>query len=122
MHDGTRRVITTSASCSTPLTAPVLADEEAEAIAAVFAALADPVRIKILHRLASVAPEGVCVCDLIEPLGITQSAVSYHVRQLRAAGLISRDRRGKFNFYALRAGALERVALLAGPTTLREAS
>ena len=68
----------TAATCTTPITAPALDSESAEALAGVFGSLADPARIKVVHRLASVAPEGVCVCDLIEPLGLTQPAVSYH--------------------------------------------
>jgi ArsR family transcriptional regulator len=114
--------VITPATCRTPLTAVALDDEQAEALAGVFAALADPGRVKILHRLSSVAPAGVCVCDLVEPLGFTQSAVSYHLKILREAGLISRDRRGQFNYYALRAEALGRVAALVGHDPLADAS
>jgi ArsR family transcriptional regulator len=110
----------TSATCRTPITAAALADEEAGAIAELFGALADPARVKILHRLASVAPEGVCVCDLMEPLALTQPAVSYHVKLLRQAGLIARERRGKFNYYSLREEAFGRIAALVGqPSSAR---
>jgi ArsR family transcriptional regulator len=112
----------TSATCQTPITATALDDDEAEAIAELFGALADAARVKILHRLASVAPEGVCVCDLLAPLGLTQSAVSYHVKLLRQAGLIERERRGKFNYYRLRVEAMGRVATLVGHAPLARAS
>jgi ArsR family transcriptional regulator len=115
-------VIVTAATCSTPLTAPALADDEAEALAGVFGALADPGRVKLLHRLSSAAPLGVCVCDLAGPLELTQPAVSYHLRILREAGLVSRERRGQFNYYALRAEALARVASLVGHDPLARAS
>jgi ArsR family transcriptional regulator len=106
--------LVTAATCTTPLTAPVLDDETAEALAGVFGALADPARIKVLHRLASASPEGVCVCDLLEPLGLTQSAVSYHLRVLLQSALVRRERRGQFNYYSLRADALGRLAMLVG--------
>ena len=106
--------LVTAATCTTPLTARALDDESAEALAGVFGALADPARIKVLHRLASVAPEGVCVCDLLGPLGLTQSSVSYHLKLLLHAGLIRRERRGQYNYYALRPDALARLAALVG--------
>ena len=68
--------------CNTPIVAPALSDEAAENLARVLKAVADPMRIKILHRLASAAPENVCVCDLTEPLGLTQPTVSHHLRVL----------------------------------------
>jgi ArsR family transcriptional regulator len=105
----------TAATCTTPLTAPALDDESAAALAGLFGALADPARIKIIHRLASVAPEGVCVCDLLAPLGLAQSAVSYHLKVLLQSGLVRRERRGQFNYYALRADALSRLATVVGP-------
>jgi ArsR family transcriptional regulator, arsenate/arsenite/antimonite-responsive transcriptional repressor len=105
----------TAATCTTPLTAPALDTASAEALAGLFGALADPARIKLIHRMASVAPEGVCVCDLIEPLGLAQSAVSYHLKLLLQSGLVERERRGQFNYYALRADALARLAMLVGP-------
>ena len=105
----------TAATCTTPITAPALDSESAEALAGVFGSLADPARIRVMHRLASVAPEGVCVCDLIEPLGLTQPAVSYHLRVLLQAGLVQRERRGQFTYYTLRGDALSRLALLVAP-------
>jgi ArsR family transcriptional regulator len=108
--------VVTAATCTTPLTAPALDSESAQALAALFGALADPARIKLIHRLASVAPAGVCVCDLIEPLGLAQSAVSYHLKLLLQSGLVERERRGQFNYYALRADALARLAMVVAPT------
>ena len=81
---------------------------------AVLKAVAEPMRVKILHRLASAAPEAVCVCDLTAPLGLTQPTVSYHLRVLRQAGLVDRDRRASFAYYSLRPGALEHLGMLLG--------
>ena len=88
--------------CRTPVMAPALRDEEAEAIARSLKAVAEPMRIKILHRLASAAPDGVCVCDLVEPLGLTQPTVSHHLKILLDAGLVDRRHPGPFSYYAPR--------------------
>src|SRR5512133_3204569 len=78
------------AACCTPLGAPSLSDDEAEATARLFKALADPHRVKILNLLAT-SPEPVCVCEFTGPLGISQPTVSHHLKKLVAAGLLDRD-------------------------------
>lgn len=98
--------------CRTPVVAPALSDEEAESLARVLKAVAEPMRIKILHRLASAAPEGVCVCDLVTPLGLTQPGVSHHLRVLFEAGLVDRRQERSFVYYSLREQALDRLAAL----------
>jgi ArsR family transcriptional regulator, arsenate/arsenite/antimonite-responsive transcriptional repressor len=83
------------------LAAPSLSDAEAVATAEVFKALADPARVRIVNVLAtSAAP--VCVCNLIEPLGLSQPTVSHHLRRLVDAGLLEREQRGRWAYYALR--------------------
>jgi ArsR family transcriptional regulator, arsenate/arsenite/antimonite-responsive transcriptional repressor len=108
--------------CETPLVAPVLSDAQAEALAAALKAVAEPMRVKILHRLASAAPHGVCVCDLTAPLGLAQPSVSYHLRILRNAGLVDRRQERNFAYYSVRPGALEHLAMLIAPARLAEAS
>ena len=96
-------------SCCPPLLDGVLDGEEAETLAAGFRALADPHRIRLLSLLAA-APEGeACTCDLIEPLGLAQPTVSHHLRILLEAGLVSRDRRGRWTWYRV---DRERLGLL----------
>jgi ArsR family transcriptional regulator len=107
--------------CKTPLVAPALSDAQAEALAEALKAVADPMRVKILHRLASAAPDGVCVCDLIAPLGLAQPSVSYHLRILRNAGLVDRRRERNFSYYSVRPGALDHLAMLIAPDRLRAA-
>ena len=102
-------------ACDTPLVAPAMDDGEAEALARTLKAVADPMRVKILHRLSSAAPDGVCVCDLTAPLGIEQPSVSYHLRILRQAGLVERRRDASFAYYSVRADALARLADLLAP-------
>jgi len=98
--------------CTTPLVAPVLADEQAESLARLLKAIAEPMRIKILHRLTSAAPEGVCVCDLTAPLGLSQPSVSHHLRVLWTAGLVDRRQDRNFVYYSVRQSALDHLATL----------
>lgn len=104
-----------SLACTTPLVAPAMPDAEAVALARALKAVADPNRVKLLHRLVSAAPDGVCVCDLTAPLGIEQPSVSYHLRVLRQAGLVERRRGGGYAYYSVRADALRRLAGLLAP-------
>jgi ArsR family transcriptional regulator, arsenate/arsenite/antimonite-responsive transcriptional repressor len=98
--------------CRMPIVGPVLSDEDAESLAKVLKAVAEPMRIKILHRLASAAPEPVCVCDLTEPLGLTQPTVSHHLRVLWLAGLVDRRQEATFVYYTVRDEAMNHLAAL----------
>ena len=99
--------------CCVPLNAAVLSDEEAEATAGLFKALADPARVRIMNVLATSDGEPVCVCHLIEPLGLAQPTVSHHMKRLLDAGLVEREQRGKWAYFSLRPEAVERLALVA---------
>ena len=98
--------------CCAPLGAPVLSDEEAEATAAVFRALSDPARVKIVNLLAT-SGGPVCVCHLIEPLRLSQPTVSHHCKKLLDVGLVEREQRGKWAYFSLRADALQTLAAVA---------
>ena len=100
----------TTISCCTPLAAPALSHEEAEATAAVFRALGDPARVRLVNVLA--AGDAVCVCDLQQPLGLSQPTVSHHLKKLADAGLVVREQRGRWAYYSLDREALARVAAL----------
>jgi ArsR family transcriptional regulator, arsenate/arsenite/antimonite-responsive transcriptional repressor len=94
-------------ACCAPLRAtPISADEAAE-LARRFAALADPVRLRLLSLLATDPDGAVCACDLVEPVGKSQPTVSHHLRVLREAGLVTVEKRGTNNWYAAVPGALE---------------
>ena len=96
------------AACCTPLDAPTMSHEESEVTAALFKALADPARVRIVNMLAT-ADEDVCVCDLTPQLGLSQPTVSHHLRKLAEAGLLRRRRQGTWAFYSLDRDALERL-------------
>ena len=98
--------------CCAPLTAPALSDAEAEATAELFRALGDPARIKIVNLLAT-SDEPVCVCNLVEPLGLAQPTVSHHLKRLVDAGLLEREQRGKWAYFSLAPGAAARLSVLA---------
>src|ERR671922_2750355 len=95
-------------SCCRPLSAPVLSDEEADATARLFKALGDPARVRIVNLLAP-SDEPVCVCELVEPLGLTQPTVSHHLKKLTDAGLLRREQRGKWAYFALNTEASSRL-------------
>jgi len=95
-----------SVTCCGPLGAPALSDEQAAATADVFKALADPARVRIVNMLAT-SGEPVCVCHLIEPLGLSQPTVSHHLKKLTDAGLLAREQRGKWAYFSLRPEAVE---------------
>jgi ArsR family transcriptional regulator, arsenate/arsenite/antimonite-responsive transcriptional repressor len=98
-----------AAACCVPLATTRLSDEEAETTAAVFKALGDPHRVRIVNLLA--AAEGpVCVCDLTPALGISQPTVSHHLKRLLTAGLVDRERRGTWSYYSLNSTAIARLA------------
>jgi len=89
-----------------------LNEDAAAATAALFAALGNAARVRIVNLLA--AGDGpVCLCNLIEPLGLAQATVSQHLKRLVEAGLVLREERGKWSYFSLDAAAFERVAALA---------
>ena len=99
-------------ACCAPLAAPVLSDAEAEATAELFKALADPARGRIVNLVAT-AEEPVCACELYEPLGLSQPTVSHHLKKLVDAGLLEREQRGKWAYFALKRDAVEKLAAVA---------
>jgi ArsR family transcriptional regulator len=97
-------------SCA-PLAAPDLEPAEASATAALFAALGHPARVRIVNMLAG-SGEPVCLCNLLEPLGLAQATVSQHLKRLVEAGLVRREERGKWSYFSLRADAFEQMDAL----------
>ena len=103
---------TAAVACCAPLSAPTLSDDEADATAAVFRSLGDANRVKIINLLAT-TDEPLCVCDLTEPLGLSQPTVSHHMKKLLDVGLIEREQRGKLAYFTLNAEALRTLASVA---------
>lgn len=99
------------ADCCRPLDDDGLTTEDATATAALFKALGDPARVRIVNLLAR-ADEPVCVCELTPVLGLSQPTVSHHLKKLTQAGLLEREERGKWAYYSLSGEAVERLASL----------
>ena len=87
------------AVCCSPLTAGALDIDAAESLARVFKALGDPTRVRLLSLIAASDGGEACICDLTEPVGLSQPTVSHHMRLLADAGLISREQRGKWAYF-----------------------
>jgi ArsR family transcriptional regulator, arsenate/arsenite/antimonite-responsive transcriptional repressor len=75
--------------------------DEAERLAEAIGVLADPARLQLLSLLAAEPGGEACVCDLIEPLGLSQPTVSHHLKVLHHAGLVEREQRGRWAYYRL---------------------
>lgn len=86
-----------AAMCCSSVTETPLSPTEAEDLAHVLAALADPVRLRLLSLVA--AQDEVCSCDLEAPLGKSQPTVSHHTKVLAGAGLISGEKRGRWMWW-----------------------
>jgi ArsR family transcriptional regulator, arsenate/arsenite/antimonite-responsive transcriptional repressor len=98
-------------SCCGPLSAPALSTDEAEATARLFKALGDPARVKIVNLLAT-SDGPVCVCNLTEPLGLSQPTVSHHLKKLTDAGLLDREQRGVWAYYSINPDATVQLRAL----------
>jgi ArsR family transcriptional regulator, arsenate/arsenite/antimonite-responsive transcriptional repressor len=101
------------ASVETCTPAAGLSSEEAERVASLLKALADPVRLRLYSRIAASGRES-CVCE-IEDLGVSQPTVSHHLRKLREAGLVESERRGTWVYYRALPEALAPVRALGIP-------
>jgi ArsR family transcriptional regulator len=86
-----------------------LPEHEAEDLATVFAALGDPVRLRLLSLVASA--DEVCSCNLEAPLGRSQPTISHHTKILAAAGLIEGEKRGRWTWWHV---VPDRIAALRG--------
>jgi ArsR family transcriptional regulator len=94
-------------ACCAPLLSGALSEAGSEELAAAFKVLSDPARLRLLSMIA--ATDEACACDLTEPLGRSQPTVSHHLAVLTEAGLITREKRGKWAWYRV---VPERLAVL----------
>ena len=99
-------VIETDTCCAGVLAAP-LDDDQAADLARTFAALADPVRLRLLSLIADAGE--VCSCDLLEPLGRAQPTVSHHTKALADAGLIVGEKRGRWVWWRVVPEEMDRL-------------
>lgn len=100
----------TSTGCCTPAAGPTMSAQDAEAAARTLKALADPTRLRLLSILAAHEGGEACVCDLTEPVGLSQPTVSHHLKVLTEAGFVTRDKRGVWAYYTLVPGAVRALS------------
>ena len=97
-------------ACYVPLVRQPLTAEAATDLARTLKAIADPARLRLLSMIAAHEGGEACVCDLTEPLGLSQPTVSHHLMVLVDAGLLTRDKRGVWAYFTLVACALDSLA------------
>lgn len=113
-------VLTTNEQTTrSPLSGEPLAAAEADRLAGLLKALADPARLRVLSLIQSAPRSEACVCDLIGPLGLSQPTVSHHLRVLTDAGLLEREKRGVWAYYRIVSPTLATVANLIAPPRRR---
>jgi ArsR family transcriptional regulator len=103
------------AGCENPLVREPLTEPDAVALARVFKALSDPVRLRLFSMIASYEGGEVCVCNLTDAFEVTQPTISHHLKVLREAGLTESERRATWVYYRVRPEALSRLSELLAP-------
>jgi ArsR family transcriptional regulator, arsenate/arsenite/antimonite-responsive transcriptional repressor len=97
-------------ACCAPLLREPIAPGQADDLARLLKALADPTRLRLVSMVAAHEGGEACVCDLTEPLGLTQPTISHHLKILVDAGIFTRDKRGVWAYYALVPAALDALS------------
>ena len=99
-----------AAACCAPLLHEPITASQAAGLARTLKALADPTRLRLVSMVAAHEAGEACVCDLTGPLGLTQPTISHHLKILVDAGILTRDKRGVWAYYALVPGALDALS------------
>src|SRR3954469_11005114 len=99
-------------ACCSPLMQDPLSLEQADQVASLLKALADPVRLRLMSLVASHADGEACVCDLTGAFELSQPTISHHLKVLHELGLLDRDKRGVWVYYRINASALRSLGNL----------
>jgi len=102
-------------ACCPPLACEPLSPAGAEEMAALFKAVADPLRLRLLSLIACHPGGESCVCDLTGEFDVTAPSISYHLKILREAGLITSERRGTWVYYRVIPEAMARMSSVLAP-------
>lgn len=106
------------AACCTPVVGVRLDEGEAERLAAALRVVADPTRLRLLSLVAACEGAEACVCDLTDPVGLSQPTVSHHLKVLHDAGILEREKRGRWVYYRLRSEPLELLRRALDPAAI----
>ncbi|MGV1007283.1 MAG: ArsR/SmtB family transcription factor [Dermatophilaceae bacterium] len=104
------------ADCCSPVVGEVMTASQAETLAVALKAVADPVRLRLISLVAAHQQAEACVCDLTDPVGLSQPTVSHHLKILVDAGILTREQRGRWAYYRLVPDTLTRLADLIRPS------
>ena len=107
---GNRPALPLADACCAPLLREPITASQAAKLARLLKALADPTRLQLVSMVAAREECEACVCDLTEPLGLTQPTISHHLKILVDAGIFTRDKRGVWAYYSLVPAALDALA------------
>src|SRR4051812_35148916 len=104
-------------ACSAPLSREPLSQDQAERVAPLLKALADPVRLRLMSIVASHEGGEACGCDLNDAFDLSQPTISHHLKVLHEAGLLDREKRGIWVYYRARTEALADLGALIGASS-----
>jgi ArsR family transcriptional regulator, arsenate/arsenite/antimonite-responsive transcriptional repressor len=110
------------APCCEPLAREPLPSAGAEELAPLFKAVADPMRLRLLSLIACHDGGESCVCDLLDAFDVTAPSISYHLKILREAGLISSQRRGTWVYYRVNPQVMARMSAVLAPPAVTAAA
>jgi ArsR family transcriptional regulator, arsenate/arsenite/antimonite-responsive transcriptional repressor len=101
------------AGCCSPIVGEPMKPDDALRLATVLKALAEPTRLRLLSLVAAHGADGeACICELTEPVGLSQPTVSHHMKVLVDAGLLTREQRGKWAYFRVVPREIDAVATL----------
>ena len=121
MQLSTQSPVAQTEPCCTPLVREPLTADWAGDLARMFKALGDPVRLRLLSRVASHQGGEACVCDLSTGFDLTQPTISHHLKVLRESGLLQCERRGTWVYYWVVPSTLAQLSAMLGPTNVTAA-
>ena len=101
-----------AAACCAPLVREPLGPDVADDLARKLKALADPARLRLISIVGASEGAEACVCDLTEPIGLSQPTVSHHLKVLMDAGFLTRSKRGTWAYYKLVPESLAELSVL----------
>jgi ArsR family transcriptional regulator len=106
------RVLDEALACCSPLTRRPMTTDQAAAASALFRALGDPVRLRLMSMVLSHEGAEACVCELNDGFDLSQPTISHHLKVLHEAGLLDREKRGVWVYYQARRQALASLGAL----------
>lgn len=113
------RVIAESETPASPVSGEPIPQPDAERIASVLKALADPNRLQLISLIQASDTQEACVAELTDPLGLSQPTVSHHLRILVEAGVVEREKRGVWAYFRIVPETMRTVGTLLTPPRRR---